>query len=96
LTQVVAQRVRPAGDVSEPGEDAFARRLHVLLSAMWGIGLLVEVVVRLVVISRVSVDVANGAASAVSLATLALLVGATFVIGTGARARWEQRSTAKG
>lgn len=96
LTQVVAERVRPADDVSEPGEDAFARRLHVLLSAMWGIGLFVEVVVRLVVISRVSVDVANGAATAISLVTLALLMAATFVIGKRARARWEQRSTAKG
>jgi hypothetical protein len=63
---------------------------------MWGIGLLVEVVVRLVVISRVSVDVANGVASAISLDTLALLVAATFVIAKSARARWEQRSSAKG
>lgn len=96
LTQVVAERVRPPDDSPEPGEDAFARRLHVLLSAMWGIGLFVEVVVRLVVISQVSVDVANGAASAISLVTLALLMAATFVIAKSARAHWEQRSTAKG
>ncbi len=63
---------------------------------MWGVGLLLEVAVRLVVISRVSVDVANGVTSAISWATVALLMAATFLVGHRAHARWEQRSASQG
>jgi hypothetical protein len=38
---------------------ALAHHVHVLPWAMWGIGLLAEAAVRLVVSSRVFVDVAN-------------------------------------
>lgn len=95
LTQVLAERVRP-GDEKEPGEQTFVRRIHVLLSAMWGLGLLVEVGARLVVISRTSVDVANGVNSVISLSTVGLLLLATFVVARRARSRWEQISPAQG
>jgi uncharacterized membrane protein len=79
LTQVVGERFRKAGD--EPPADADRlRRIHVQLSAMWGIGLLVEVAVRLVVISRLSVDVANGVNSAITLPVIGVLVVATILI----------------
>jgi hypothetical protein len=70
--------------------------VHILLSAMWGIGLLIEVAVRLAVISRVSVDVANGVTSVISWATIGLLLVATFWIGGRAHTRWEQRSVRQG
>jgi hypothetical protein len=38
---VVAERVKPTDDESEPGADEFRRKAHVLLSAMWGGGLLI-------------------------------------------------------
>jgi uncharacterized membrane protein len=96
LTQVVAERVRPADDVREPGEEAFVRRIHVQLSAMWGVGLLIEVGVRLVVISRLSVDVANGVCSAISLGTVGLLIAVTILVARQARARREQTVAAEG
>ncbi len=96
LTQVLAERVRPGGDEKEPGEQTFVRRIHVLLSAMWGVGLLAEVGARLVVISRTSVDVANGVNSVISLSTVGLLLLATFVVARRARSRWEQTSPAQG
>jgi hypothetical protein len=96
LTQVVAERFQPADDEPEPGEEQYARRVHILLSAMWGIGLLIEVAVRLAVISRVSVDVANGVTSVISWATIGLLLAATFWIGGRAHTRWEQRSVRQG
>jgi uncharacterized membrane protein len=88
LTQVVAERVRPADDQPEPDEERAHRRVHVLLSAMWGTGLLLEVAVRLVVISRLSVDAANGVTTAISLSTTGLLILATIVVTRRARARW--------
>jgi hypothetical protein len=96
LTQVVAERFRPPDDEAEPGEEEFTRRVHILLSAMWGVGLLIEVVVRLAVISRVSVDVANGATAVVSLTTFFLLMAVTVLVGRRAHARWEQRSVRQG
>jgi len=98
LTQVVAERFRPADDedTDEPGAQAYRRRVHILLSAMWGVGLLIEVAARLVIIARVSVDVANGVTSIVSWATIGVLMAATFAIGGRAHARWEQRSAVQG
>jgi hypothetical protein len=98
LTQVVAERFRPSDDEDddEPGAERYRRRVHILLSAIWGVGLLVEVAVRLVIISRVSVDVANGVTSIVSWVTIGVLMVTTFTIGGRARARWEQRSVAQG
>jgi uncharacterized membrane protein len=78
LTQVVGERFHPRGDA----EDATrARRVHVQLSAMWGIGLLMEVVIRFAVIANLSVDAANGVNSAITLAVIGLLVLATIVVG---------------
>ena len=57
------------------------RRVHVQLSAMWGVGLLVEVAIRLVVIANFSVDVANGLNSAITLPVVGLLVLATIIVG---------------
>jgi hypothetical protein len=88
LTQVVAERVRPADEQPEPAEQLAHRRVHVLLSAMWGAGLLLEVAVRLVVIARLSVDAANGVTTAISLSTTGLLILATIVVTRRARARW--------
>jgi uncharacterized membrane protein len=88
LTRVVAERVHPAGDESDPDDEGLRRRLHVLLSAMWGTSLLVEVGVRLVVISKLSVDAANGVNTVISLSTVGLLFLATVVIARRATARW--------
>ena len=96
LTQVVAERVKPTDDGPEPGADEFRRKAHVLLSAMWDGGLLIEVAVRLAVISRVSVDVANGLLSAISWGTVGLLSAATILVGRRFGARWEQRRASQG
>lgn len=82
LTQVVGQRFRdPEDDAPTAEQAAHIRRIHVRLSAMWGIGLLVEVSARLVIIAHASVDVANGVNSTLSLAVVGLLVLATIVVG---------------
>jgi hypothetical protein len=85
LTQVVADRLRSNDEddkdpVVDAGEVQRRRRTQVQLSAMWGIGLLLEVAVRLVVIANLSVDAANGVASAISLSVTALLVVVTIVV----------------
>ena len=81
LTQVVGERFRPADDAEPtPDEARRIRRVHVRLSAMWGVGLLVEVAIRLVVIAHLSVDAANGVNSAVTLPVIGLLVLATVVV----------------
>jgi hypothetical protein len=92
LTQVVAERVKPADEEPNLEADAYRHRAHNSLSAMWGIGLLVEVGVRLVVISRVSVDVANGLLSAIAWGTVGLLLAATLLVGRRLAARREQRA----
>lgn len=90
LTQVVGERFRPAGEAAPTPEEARRiRRVHVLLSAMWGVGLLVEVAIRLMVISRLSVDAANGVNSAITLPVIGILVLATVVIGRRAAAAAE-------
>jgi hypothetical protein len=88
LTQVVADRLRSNDEdpVVDPGEVRRRRRTQVQLSAMWGIGLLLEVAVRLVVIANLSVDAANGVASAISLSVTALLVVVTIVVARRATA----------
>lgn len=88
LTQVVADRLRSNDEdpVVDPGEVRRRRRTQVHLSAMWGIGLLLEVAVRLVVIANLSVDAANGVASAISLSVTVLLVVVTIVVARRARA----------
>jgi hypothetical protein len=96
LTQVVAERFRQHEPEHDPDAERYRRRTHILLSAMWGLGLLIEVGIRLAVIARLSVDVANGVTSIVSWVTVGLLMVATFVIGGRARARWEQRSALQG
>ncbi|MGH3643822.1 MAG: VC0807 family protein [Mycobacterium sp.] len=81
LTQVVSERFHEPGDGAPTTEEAdHIRRIHVRLSAMWGIGLLVEVAIRLVVIANLSVDAANGVNSAITLPVIGLLVLATVVV----------------
>jgi len=54
-----ARPLRGLSALTGPGLQALAHHVHVLPWAMWGIGLLAEAAVRLVVSSRVFVDVAN-------------------------------------
>ncbi|GAS95881.1 uncharacterized protein RMCC_2847 [Mycolicibacterium canariasense] len=92
LTQVVAERVQPDDGSPEPGEAAFKHRVHVLLSAIWGVGLLIGMLVSLGIIFSFSVDVGKGVNTAVSLALTGVLILVTIVIAKRAGARWEQRS----
>jgi uncharacterized membrane protein len=97
LTQVVGDRFRSAQEGEAAVEDPGVRRIHVLLSAMWGIGLLVEVAVRLTVIAKMSVDAANGVNSAITLPVIGFLVLATVVvIRRSSTPVGEQTRTAKG
>lgn len=80
LTEVVSARFGPPDDVDDEAA-ARRRRIHVRLSAMWGVGLLVEVAIRLVVIAHLSVDAANGVNSLITLPVIGLLVLATVVVG---------------
>jgi uncharacterized membrane protein len=81
LTQVVSERFRSDSEAADEGApDPRVRRIHVLLSAMWGVGLLVEVAIRLVVIANLSVDAANGVNSAITLPVIGFLVLATMVV----------------
>ena len=81
LTQVVGQRFRKPGDLSPSVDEAKRlRRTHVQLSAMWGVGLLVEVAIRLVIIANLSVDAANGVNSAITIPVIGLLVLATVTV----------------
>ncbi|MEN4473758.1 VC0807 family protein [Mycolicibacterium cosmeticum] len=93
LTQVVAERVQLDDGSPEPGEAAFKHRVHVLLSAIWGVGLLIGMFVSLGIIFSFSVDVGKGVNTAVSLAVTGVLILVTIVVAKRARARWEQRST---
>lgn len=79
LTQVIGDRFQTP-DAADPEDVRRRRRIHVQLSAMWGTGLLLEVAIRLVVIANVSVDVANGVNSAISLPVVGLLVLATVIV----------------
>ncbi|MEE6170045.1 MULTISPECIES: VC0807 family protein [unclassified Mycolicibacterium] len=91
LTQIVAERVRVISDENpEPGEAEFKRRVNVSLSAMWGIGLLIGTLISLVIIFSLSVDIANGVNTVVSLAFTALLMVVTIVMAKRARARWDR------
>ena len=90
LTQIVAERVQLASDETpEPGEAAFRHRVHVSLSAMWGIGLLIGMLISLAIIFSLAVDVANGVNTVVSLGFTALLMAATVVVAKRARAKGE-------
>jgi hypothetical protein len=79
---VIAERVRP-DDEDEPGEAEFKHPVHILLSAMWGIGLLIGMVFHLIVILTPPVDVANAVGTAVSLVLTALFITATVVVARG-------------
>jgi uncharacterized membrane protein len=79
LTQVVVDRFRKSDD--EPPADADRlHRIHAKLSAMWGIGLLIEVAIRLVIIGGMSVDVANGVNTAITLSVIGVLSLATVIV----------------
>lgn len=92
LTQVVAERVQQENTAPEPGEQAFKHRVHVLLSAIWGVGLLAGMLISLGIIFSLSVDVGKGVNTAVSLALTGLLIVITIVVAKGAATRWEQRA----
>lgn len=91
LTQVVAERLQGGPQDTSVAAITYRRRVHVLLSAMWGGGLIVGTGVQLAIIFATSVDVANALASAFSLATTGVLMTATFIVGKRARARWDER-----
>ncbi|MGY4711200.1 VC0807 family protein [Mycolicibacterium sp. CBM1] len=95
LTQVVANRVRPDDGSLQPGEAAFKHRVHVVLSAVWGVGLLLGTIVSLYLIFTVSVDVAKGVNTAISLSVTGLLIAATVIIARRARARWDAGVTGR-
>jgi membrane protein implicated in regulation of membrane protease activity len=63
---------------------------------MWGIGLLVGMLISLAIIFSLSVDVANGVNTVVSLALVAGLLAVTFWYGRRARDRWEQTTSLQG
>lgn len=92
LTQIVAERVQKTvpPDDAGPRETAFRHRVHVSLSAMWGIGLLIGMLISLAIIFSLSIDIANGVNTVVSLALTALLMVATVVVGKRARAEGER------
>lgn len=96
LTQIVAERVQavPADDAG-PREVEFRHRVHVSLSAMWGIGLLIGMLISLAIIFSLSIDVANGVNTVVSLAFTAVLMVATIVVGKRARAKGERLREAR-
>jgi hypothetical protein len=90
LTQIVAERVRVISEENpDPGEAEFKRRVNVSLSAMWGIGLLLGTLISLAIIFWLSVDVANGVNTVVSLAFTAELMVVTVVMAKRARAKWD-------
>jgi hypothetical protein len=90
LTQIVAERVRVISEENpDPGEAEFKRRVNVSLSAMWGIGLLLGTLISLAIIFWLSVDVANGVNTVVSLAFTAALMVVTVVMAKRARAKWD-------
>ncbi|WP_236737276.1 VC0807 family protein [Mycolicibacterium llatzerense] len=91
LTQVIAERVQTGEQDTDPAAVAYRRRVQILLSAMWGVGLIIGTGVQVTIIFATSVDVANAVTTVFSLATTAVLLAATFVIGTRARTRWEER-----
>ena len=78
----------------EPGEQDFTRRVHILLSAMWGVGLLFGMLISLAIIFSLSVDVGKGVNTVVSLALTGLLILATAVVARMARSRREQSAAA--
>jgi uncharacterized membrane protein len=80
LTQVVGERFQQPEAMDDTATSRL-RRVHVQLSAMWGIGLLIEVAIRLVVIANLSVDAANGVNSAITLPAIGRLVLATVIVG---------------
>lgn len=97
LTQVVAARVQTEQNTPTPAEQAFTRRVHIQLSAMWGVGLLVGMFLSLAIIFSLSVDVGKGVNTVVSLALTGLLVLATAVVAKRAQTmrthREEQKTT---
>ncbi|WP_431237082.1 VC0807 family protein [Mycolicibacterium aichiense] len=97
LTQVVSDRFSNADEERETADADRRRRIHVRLSAMWGVGLLLEVAIRLIVIGRFSVDTANGVNSVITIAVIGVLVTATVVtsrrVGTQAVSADRSRTT---
>jgi hypothetical protein len=91
LTQVVGERLEGGPQDTSETAVTYRRRVHVLLSAMWGIGLIIATGVQLAVIFVTSVDVANALASALSLATTGVLIVATVIVGKRARTRWDEQ-----
>ena len=91
LTQIVAERVQTEGQNTGPAAVAYRRRVHILLSAMWGTGLIIGTGVQVAIIFATPVDVANAVTTVFSLATTAVLIAATVVVSKRARTRWDER-----
>lgn len=81
LTQVVSDRFGNPDEEPEGADADRRRRIHVRLSAMWGLGLLLEVAIRLIVIGMFSVDTANGVNSVITIVVIGVLVMATIIVG---------------
>jgi hypothetical protein len=63
---------------------------------MWGIALLVGMLISLAIIFSLSIDVAKGVNTVVSLSLIAVLMATTFWYGGRARRKWEQSSATQG
>ncbi|MGV9799313.1 VC0807 family protein [Mycobacterium sp. NPDC003449] len=95
LTQIVGERVHPVRDTPQPGEREYIRRAHILLSAMWGVGLLIGTVGGLAIIFSLPVDAANAVNTVFTLALIGVLMVATFVIGKRAAIRWANQEASR-
>lgn len=87
LTEVVVSRQDPV-DSGAAGVPAARRRLHVWLSAMWGLGFLGGMFLSLAIIFSMSVDLAKGVDTVASLAIIGVLLVVSVLIVTRAEARW--------
>jgi hypothetical protein len=77
LTLAAMQSFAPAKAAEAQHEydtDPHARRGHRLSSAVWGVGLLVEALVRVPLVFLLPIDIAVGATEALFVATFALLM----------------------
>lgn len=73
LTEIAAARMTAGKPPAPENALATVHKIHLILSLMWGFGLLAEVAARLVIIFTMPFDAANGIVSVVSTAALAAL-----------------------
>ncbi|MFR9768060.1 VC0807 family protein [Nocardia sp. SC052] len=81
LTYYAARRVMATGDLAVIEHtyrtNGLARRTHVRLSALWGVGLVVEAATRIVLVYRLSVPTMAWLSTVLMTATLTVLVVVT-------------------